>query len=941
MFRTAATKIAHNSTLPALAGNRDLRPLQDLINAEKAVLISLQKLSVDFSKAAETLRTWGLSEGDDLGDTLSASTTVINHFASALTGYASHGHAMREYLKAIRTREENLEELKRRRRTVMKKAEDADRKLSKMSQEHKNYQMQNETLNKLREEIRTMDTEIMMEEGSLWDFKRTSTKMLLGLKFGGLVECCEKGTIVGEFGRMIISEIPEEQAQHGLNRTLYQGHPNTEALVSDAHHAISEVVLSTVPAAGVRERRQYQPPSDPPKDAGFSGGPGPFHDSKPMPPPPRVSSDYPPPPRPYSNDYPSSPASLNKPQAYPWSANGDQPSPHQAYPNEQQTVDDFGVNPPRTSGGPMFDPDATGGRFATFPVKGRQGGGYSLQDTPSLNSHHEIEPSFASSIAAALDHKDPPPSINTASVAPLQFAPRAQPPSQAPPVNPGNPWADATLANHSQKLTISDNDDALLAYMTSVDDDGDYDESPNRHSVFQGPKGAAPPAIYEDPTRSHSRHVQFGEVTDVDEELEKRASAERDRHSDDHEHRRISVGPPTLPPPTLPPSSFDHQDDSYFNQDSRLGRHTEEPHLGETPTPIPEHTIPPNLSPEDEEKKLNAAAARQITLELEALNANPPDPQRRPSMDAIAQRERENELAPPSEGSHDSYSPLPSPLAPPSAPFTRRSVSPHPYPELGSGGSPQSPYGQPQSSPLASPYTPTPTGPPASYSPYGQPEQPQPLAPSSNLPPRLQALSSPYERQESQLPPRFQTSPKPVYQSPPRFQQAGVSPLSTPLSELRGAGLSATKSSSSLQSAYSPLATPGGGVRTISAAAFKRPRNMSGEVTPIGGGSPGMMSKGLPPISLPSSRSTSMSGGPPLPASPAAQPAGLPPPEANRNSHAGSDYDYIDAYMDNSGPPSPNHQEPGYDQGQHPQGAPAGGYGSGKYATQLDEGGLR
>ena len=37
-FKSAATKIAHNSTIPALAGNRDLKGLQDLILAEKAVL---------------------------------------------------------------------------------------------------------------------------------------------------------------------------------------------------------------------------------------------------------------------------------------------------------------------------------------------------------------------------------------------------------------------------------------------------------------------------------------------------------------------------------------------------------------------------------------------------------------------------------------------------------------------------------------------------------------------------------------------------------------------------------------------------------------------------------------------------------------------------------------------------------------------------------------
>ncbi|EDR13467.1 uncharacterized protein LACBIDRAFT_308414 [Laccaria bicolor S238N-H82] len=49
-------QIAHNSTIPALGGNMELRPLQDLITAEKAVLILLQKLSVYYSKATEALR---------------------------------------------------------------------------------------------------------------------------------------------------------------------------------------------------------------------------------------------------------------------------------------------------------------------------------------------------------------------------------------------------------------------------------------------------------------------------------------------------------------------------------------------------------------------------------------------------------------------------------------------------------------------------------------------------------------------------------------------------------------------------------------------------------------------------------------------------------------------------------------------------------------------
>ena len=102
---------------------------------------------------------------------------------------------MREQLKSIRTREENLDEMKRRRRAVFRKADDAEKKLSKMSPEHKNIQMQTDLLNRLRDEIKLLDTDIMVEEAALGDFKRTATKLFLGLKIGGLMECCQKGTV--------------------------------------------------------------------------------------------------------------------------------------------------------------------------------------------------------------------------------------------------------------------------------------------------------------------------------------------------------------------------------------------------------------------------------------------------------------------------------------------------------------------------------------------------------------------------------------------------------------------------------------------------------------------------------------------------------------------------------------------------------------------------
>ena len=85
MLKSAAAKIAHNSTIPshALSGNPRLQPLQEAIAAEKLLLqkyvynpaqaaltptpvFSLQTLGTIFDKSSEALRTWAGGEGEDL-----------------------------------------------------------------------------------------------------------------------------------------------------------------------------------------------------------------------------------------------------------------------------------------------------------------------------------------------------------------------------------------------------------------------------------------------------------------------------------------------------------------------------------------------------------------------------------------------------------------------------------------------------------------------------------------------------------------------------------------------------------------------------------------------------------------------------------------------------------------------------------------------------------
>ena len=102
---------------------------------------------------------------------------------------------MRKQLKVIRTKEEALDNLKRCRRNARRKAKNVDKKLSKMGPDSKNLATQKESLVHLQEEIRKMDAGVMYEETSLNDFKKTATKAWMGLKFGGLVQCCQKGTV--------------------------------------------------------------------------------------------------------------------------------------------------------------------------------------------------------------------------------------------------------------------------------------------------------------------------------------------------------------------------------------------------------------------------------------------------------------------------------------------------------------------------------------------------------------------------------------------------------------------------------------------------------------------------------------------------------------------------------------------------------------------------
>lgn len=874
MFKTAAAKIAHNSTIPALAGNSDLRQFQDLINAEKVVLVSIQRLGVDITKAAESLRAWGVGEGDDLVDILSASTTVLVNFAAALSAYASTHHGIRDTMKSVRTREEALDDLRRRRRRVGASADGAEKKLNKMSPEHKNLAAQTDALNRLREEMRAIDGEIVREEAELGDFKRKCAKSWMQAKFGGLAECCEKGVIVGDIGKAIVAEIPEDVTQPGLPRAYYSAHPRVSALVSEAQRGIAQVAFTAI-SSGRVSQGEYERPSSTQTSPQIQAQQS-LLSGSPYLPAPRVGSGL------HMGGFGSE--SLSPP-----------------HPNQRTaSADELGVSTPTST---------HASHFASVPARGPSLGilshdgpapstsllSYSRQaDTmagsPSALPVHDTSGSLTNSIADALSRSDSNsfslnrPSVDDPAPKYEPFVPgsgarytgfgdtrRSKSPSLPPGAAPAaiQAWDGGLGSDIEERRTVSECNDNAMSVMSGNEQTtsitGLSDRRTSQESV-----GGMPYDRDEEPEDSQSseivlqkmdRRVKLG--TEDDE-----AEVEGSRPSPETTESQKRI--PRVPPPPVDT---------------------------EVPTP-PEHTrIVSSLSQQstsplqtqaqaysdrddgDDEHSRNAAAAREVSRELDALAFSTPAP--------VTYSNHPTQSRAPPQGSYMSgqaYPPQPhqqlhihapqqvpnqasqppSPLAPPNAPFAHRSVSPHPQISVDPGES------RPLPNIVAS-----------------RSSSPRPTSP--RLASSLSSVQSP-----TSVP----------YRSPSEYPRPPP-PFSSPLM---------AKSTSSLTSG-----APGGAPRMISAAAFRRPGRNGSEsmstLTSAGYTGPADTSplSLLRPSASPASSMSRKSGA--MRRLSVINPDPVQPEE--------DEFDYISAYTGGDEPVSAQAQQ-------------SGGYGQGRYVSDLE-----
>lgn len=439
----------------------------------------------------------------------------------------------------------------------MSKADSADKKLNKMGPENKNLRQQTDLLTGLREQIHTLDVEVMNEEASLGDWKRTKAREWMGVLFGALLECSEKGAVVATFGRTIIGYVSTEKTQPGLPRVHYTGHSKVEPLVVEAERELHKITfVGEVGDESLQQPDEYRIgdiPGLPPSSPSSPVRPNPLHPSQPY----------------ASSTLPSNPP-CNPDEVSDFGEYNPYPQPQTYTPGQRTRLSSFDQPPPAspTRSSPLVQyPPPQGGagftpghkpRLSQSSVRSGAGftpghpstttpvmPGYPPTATPALHPSHSSNNSVSGFIP---EHKPSPDDTFSSSIAKAlgqgwdldesgrRVLPRLSvdgpPPSYAtniPPSSPFNPQRPPYAIErkpvpiHVPEASDEDDEGVGLSYLNPVNDDVHSHRSDERHLSGSGN------GFQED------RKVRWGSIRDVDTELERR-SAEGARGSNESTH---------------------------------------------------------------------------------------------------------------------------------------------------------------------------------------------------------------------------------------------------------------------------------------------------------------------------------------------------------------------------------------------------------------------
>lgn len=112
---------------------------------------------------------------------------LANDLAKAEEEYADHLSNFRMYFKQLRTREEKFSQLKKNKDTLQGKIDSAEKKLAKMSPEHKDLGTWTQKLSDLRKEMLNMESSVMHEDAAIGDYRRQTARSAVSHQVSNLI----------------------------------------------------------------------------------------------------------------------------------------------------------------------------------------------------------------------------------------------------------------------------------------------------------------------------------------------------------------------------------------------------------------------------------------------------------------------------------------------------------------------------------------------------------------------------------------------------------------------------------------------------------------------------------------------------------------------------------------------------------------------------------
>ena len=161
----------------------------------------------------------------------------------------------REYLKDVRTKEEELEYLRHLRQSLNYQANEMRKDVYGQGLTAVQVHVKKE---RLRRQTLTVNGEIKDKEENIGDWKRIRVRECMGLMFSGLLECSEKNTVVAMLGHTIIGNLSTGMTPPGLPQVYYSGKPQVEYFGVEAGRRLDNV---SFPAGGVGDEAE-QPPNE-------------------------------------------------------------------------------------------------------------------------------------------------------------------------------------------------------------------------------------------------------------------------------------------------------------------------------------------------------------------------------------------------------------------------------------------------------------------------------------------------------------------------------------------------------------------------------------------------------------------------------------------------------------------------------------------------------